>query len=237
MINESSIINVLNYSDSPAVVTSNIRPDGYIFEPANNGVPFSIPLSFAEIRVINSQSAIFREGFLFFDKEQEKDVYEKLVIRDWEDILTDEQIDNIILNPNKDNLERILKIRTLSYFGRIYGRYIMLKNTNMHDISTRIANILNKRYEELYKNIKNTSIKIVPTKQEIIENKQEEEMNKKIEDVKQNIINDLIPKIKIDLEKQLRAEIEAEYQKKIKKDENNNSKNKSSRRGRPTTKK
>lgn len=237
MITDSSIINILNYSDNVAVVTSNIRPDGYVFEPANNEVPFSIPLSFSEIRVINSQSSIFREGFLFFEKDKEKDVYKKLGIRDWEEILTDEKIDNIILNPTKDSLEKVLKIRTLSYFGRIYGRYVMLKNTGMYDISTRVASVLSTRYKELYENIKNTSIQIRPTQQELKEKQSEQDFTEKIKEVKQNIINDLIPQIKIDLEKQIRAEIEAEYKTKINITENDDSKNNTSKRGRPKTKK
>lgn len=234
MITESSIINVLNYSDSPVVVASNIRPDGYVFEPMHNGVPFAIPLSFSEIRIINSQSSIFREGFLFFEEDKAKEVYEKLGIRDWEDILTDEKIDNIILNPTKSSLEKILNIISFSYFGRIYGRFIMLKNTGAYDISTRVADILTTRYDELYKNIKKTSIQIRPTQQELIEKQKEQEFANKIEDVKQNIINDLIPQIKIDLEKQIRAEIEAEFKAKLNNSEKNDGKKDAPKRGKST---
>ena len=75
---ENTLINVYNYSDSVCVASSNIKPEGYLFEAANNNMPFSIPLTFSEIRVINSQSDIFRMEFYVLIKS-----LKKMFMRHW----------------------------------------------------------------------------------------------------------------------------------------------------------
>jgi len=205
-ITDSSVINVLNYSDSIVSIATNIRPEGYLFEPAmNEQQSFAIPLSFAEIRIVNSQSAIFREGKLYFDKEYEEEVYKKLGIYDWENILSDTQIRDTILKPTKDKLEKIIKINSLSMFDRIRGMLILMRNTGMYDISMRVIDVINYRYQELYKGKKQTEIIINETNQEVS---------------KEEIISKELEKMKLEFElqkqemiKQIREELEQEYKK------------------------
>jgi hypothetical protein len=196
---DSTIIDVFNYSDSVCVVSSQIKPDGYLFEPARDGVPYSIPLSYSEIRVINSQSDVFRNGLLWFDKEIEEEIYTILGIRDWKNILSDLDIRNIILNPTKDGLEKIIKISNGSMFERVRGMFIQLQNTGMYDVSMRVANVINARYDELYMGKRNSEIKItssLPQSQNIDTSE---------------IVKNEIAKMKEELAKQIREELEAQY--------------------------
>lgn len=198
-ITDQSIVNVYNYSDSPVSLATTIKPDGYWFEPAiNEESPSIIPMSFLELRVANGQSEIFRDGGLKFDKEQEKEIYEKLLIRNWEEILTLKEIEDTILNPSKKKLEKIVKITNLSAFDKIRGALVRLQNTAQYDISQRVVDTINYRYQELYTNKRRTEIVIKKTKQE------------ELEDVKNKTIKSEIEKIKKDLEKSIRAEIKAE---------------------------
>ena len=46
-INENKLINVLNYNDNIVVVST--KTDGYAMQPASNGNPSILPLTFDEI--------------------------------------------------------------------------------------------------------------------------------------------------------------------------------------------
>lgn len=195
---DSTMINVLNHSASRISLPTQINPDGYWFEASIDGVPSLIPMSFSEIRVANSQSQIFREGYLRFDEDVEESVYEALKIRDWQDVLSDDEIRDILLNPTKDKLERIVRVTSMSMFDRIRSILISLDNAGTYDIPKRVADIVNNRYQELYRGIRKSEITITKSQQEISNTLQSD------------VIADEIAKIKAELEKKIRAEIEAE---------------------------
>ena len=201
---DSTMINVLNYSSSKISLPTQINKDGYIFEPATNGEPSLIPLSYAEIRYANSQSQIFREGHLRFDKYIEAEVYEALPIRNWEDILSDEEIKNILLHPTKDNLEKILNITSIASFDRVRGVMTSLTNLGMHDISSRVVDLVNNRYKEIYNGKRKSDIVINKTQQEITNS------------IQADVVSIEMAKVKAELEKKIRAEIEAEMKANIK---------------------
>ena len=83
-----------------------------------------------------------------------------MAIRDWENILTDEEIRDIILNPTPEGVKKIIAITNPAMFERVRGIFIQLKNTNMYDISMRIATVINERYKELYRGQRNSAIKV-----------------------------------------------------------------------------
>lgn len=220
---ESTIVTVLNYSDSFASFPTQIKPDGYLFEPAlNDEQPFAIPISFSEIRVANSQSNIFREGVLRFEPEVEQEIYEKLGIRDWEQILSDNDIRNILLKPTKAGLEKIVKVTSSSLLERVRGMLIMLENTGMYDISIRVKDVVNKRYQELYNNQRKSDIVITATASEqaaesVDLDKIKEEVEAKVraefelEQEKLKIKEEELNKFR----ESIRAELEAEYKEKL----------------------
>ena len=203
---DSTMINVLNYSKSLISVPTQINPDGYAFYPAMDEQPTLIPLSFAEIRVINGQSQIFKEGYLRFDPDVEEDVYNALNIRDWENILSDDEIKETIINPTKERLERLIKITSMALFDRIRTSLTVLKNIGLYDISNRVSDLITARYREIYAGHRKSEIVITKTVQE------------EAKTIQADVLAEEIAKVKLDLEKKIRAEIEAEMKANIKVD-------------------
>lgn len=155
-VRELKSINILNYNDNIVVVST--KNDGYAMQPASNGNPSILPLTFDEISYINSNSEIFKTGLLRFPEDLQEDIYEELKISGWKNILTNEDIKDIILNPSIDGLTKIISIKNIANFERVKGVFTSLKNENAHDISMRVEDILKARDAELRKGIRNSAI-------------------------------------------------------------------------------
>ena len=167
MIKETEKISVLNYNENR--VSVEVAPNkSYSFEPSNDGVtPTVIPMSIDEIRYANNSTA-FKNGTLFFDKSREEEIYKELNITDWKNILSNNAIREIILHPTYDGLNRIIAIKDSAEFERVRAVFHKLKQDETHDVSVRVAQIINTRYKELLNRQINTSI--VFTKKDIPEN-------------------------------------------------------------------
>ena len=146
-IEKSKIINVLNYNENPVCIATHTKE--YLCQPMDNGSPSITPLDFSEVEYLNSNSLVFKIGMLFFEDEVKEDVYTALRIVDWKDILTNEDIKDMLLNPTLEGLTKIISINSVMLFERIRGIFFSLKNSNLHDISTRVEKIINTRYKEL----------------------------------------------------------------------------------------
>ena len=204
MLNDGSIINVYNHNEGIVTVPSHINPVGHMFTEASQENPSIIPLTFGEIRFINGQSKIFREGFLKFEPEVEEEVFKALQVHNWKDIMSEKDIMDMILNPTQAKLERIIKITSISMFERIRNILTKMKNVGMYDISNRVVEIIEYRYQELYRNRTKSELVVTKTKQETIE------------EVKSDLISSEIQKIRAELEVKIRAEIQAEMSSKEK---------------------
>lgn len=146
-IKDKQTINVLNYNDNPVVVST--RDTSYVIESAENGTPTKMPFSFQEIETMNGNGSAFESGLLRFESEDEAEAYETLRITNWKNILKNDEIEEIILNPTYDGLRRIVDIKSSSMFERVRGIYTRLKNDERNDISNRIERIVSTRYREL----------------------------------------------------------------------------------------
>ena len=146
MLDKNKTYLVLNYNGSPVAVST--RHESYIIPGGSSESPSSMPLSVDEIVQINSNSNIFKMGLLWFEEEFQEDLYTECRIRNWKDILTDSQIEDIILHPTLEKLEKLLSIENEQYFERCYGIYIGLKNSN-HSIKQNVENIMLARRKEL----------------------------------------------------------------------------------------
>ena len=162
MIKETEKISVLNYNENR--VSVEVAPNkSYSFEPSNDGViPTVIPMSIDEIRYANNSTA-FKNGTLFFDKSREEEIYKELNITDWKNILSNNAIREIILHPTYDGLNRIIAIKDSAEFERVRAVFHKLKQDETHDVSARVAQIINTRYKELLNRQINTSI-VLPKK-------------------------------------------------------------------------
>ena len=214
MINDGTVINVYNYNEGIISVPSHADPRGYIFEAANDGEPFIFPLTFSEIRFINGQSNIFKEGFLKFDEHMQEEIYNSLRIYDWDDILTESEIKDVLLKPTKEKLQKVLKITSTSMLERIRNILVKLRNVGEYDISSRVIQVVEARYNELYRNKKITDIVISKTRQEIeseMEEKiREEAIQQEVSKVKQKIQEEIEAKVRKELEIKIRKELEKE---------------------------
>lgn len=146
MLSKEKTYLVLNYDGSPVAVST--RYDSYLIAKGSNEEPSSVPLSVDEILQINSNSPVFKIGLLWFEDEFKQELYEECRIRNWETILTNHDIENIILNPTLEGLEKLLSIENEQYFERCYGVYIGLKNSN-HSIRQNVESIMLARRKEL----------------------------------------------------------------------------------------
>lgn len=173
MLDKNKTYLILNKNSSPIVVDT--RYDGYVIPAGSEEEPSSLPFSVDEISQINSKSPVFKVGLLWFEPEFEKELYEEVChIRDWEKILSDEEIEDSIINPTVEKLNKILDIQNPMYFERCYGIYMGLRNSN-HAIQGNVISVMNMRYKEMRHKKFQTGITL--TKTMISETTDKEELN------------------------------------------------------------
>ena len=153
-------ISVLNYNEFSVISPSSSRT--YSFEPATEGIPSLNPMPFSDIEYINSQSNAFRTGLLFFKEDQQEDIYNELKIFDWKEILTNREIEDILLNPTLEGLQKLINISDDSTFERVRGILVKIKNSNSYDLSNRVINVIEARHKELQRRIAKTQIVLQP---------------------------------------------------------------------------
>lgn len=148
---------VLNYGHSPVGIST--RHENYLIPGAEGETPASLPLTIDEIQVVNSNSPVFKVGMLRFEEKDQKDIYEELRILDWQDILTDKDIEEILLNPDAESLQRLVSIESEPYYERIRGVYMGLKSAGAA-ISLNVSNAIEARRDEMLRHKRTTDIRV-----------------------------------------------------------------------------
>lgn len=159
-IKENVSIPVLNYNESNVCIPTNIST--HILPPAVDGVPSVDYLSFAEINYVNGISDCFRTGMVRFDDNDKEEVYSALNIANWENILTNDEIRDILLNPTIDGLQKIIDVTNRSIFDRIRTIFVSLKENTDNDISNRVIKIMETREQEFKRGVYKTQIVLKP---------------------------------------------------------------------------
>lgn len=136
---------VLNYNSSPVVIET--RYESVLIPGGSREEPSTLPLSVDEILQINNNSPFFKCGVLFFEKGFEEDLYNECRIKNWQDILTDDQIEDVMLHPTIEGLQKIVDIQTEVYFERCYGIFIGLMNAN-YPIPANVSKLMKIRRSE-----------------------------------------------------------------------------------------
>lgn len=159
-IDKTKLINVLNYNMNPIAISTHLKE--YLCAPAvDEDTPSITPLSLSEIESMGTKDLVFKIGLLSFPEDIQKEIYEEhLRMTDWENILTNKQIKEIILNPSPEGLSKIIAIKNSAYMERVRGIFFMLKNSNAYDISHRVEIVINRRYKELSNQQVKTSIEL-----------------------------------------------------------------------------
>lgn len=147
---------VYNYSTSPVAVST--RFDSYTIPGAKDGEPTAFPLTLDEIMFINNNSGVFKYGLLWFEESVADAIFEKLRIRNHDKILTDAQIKDILVSPTVDGLNTLISIDNDAYFNRVRGIYLYLKNTT--GLSSKVSEVIEKRYREIRDKKKTSDIHI-----------------------------------------------------------------------------
>ena len=118
---EKKFIDVLNCDDN-VVTISSLNGKGYTFEPGSVEDPCVIPIPPEEIMYMNSTCSAFKNGVLRFRPEEQNEIFKAIGIKG-DDVLFIEDIDNAILNPTVENLQRMIDIKDGAQFERIRGRF------------------------------------------------------------------------------------------------------------------
>ena len=143
---EKRFIDVLSCEDNVVTIPS-LNNKGYTSEPGTVNDPCVIPIPPEEIQYMNSTSTAFKNGVLRFRPDEQDEIYTVLGIKK-DDIMFIEDIDDALLNPTVENLQRMIDVKSSSQFERIRGRFYQMKNAG-EDMSTKVKGIIDGRYEEL----------------------------------------------------------------------------------------
>lgn len=138
----------LLYNYSPSMVIVQCKDNTITFEGGTAEAPTSFPLTMNELQYINNKCEVIKNGTLVPAEDEAEYVYGALRIQNYQDILSNQQIEDIILHPTVDGLERILAIKDTPYYERIYGIFISLRNADA-PITANVARIIKGRYLEL----------------------------------------------------------------------------------------
>lgn len=169
-------ITVLNYNENEVFVDSS--KEHYKFNASRDGVtPTMQNIPISELQYICSNTDVIVTGWLTFDDDEKDEIYTALRLPNWREILTNEDISNILTNPTMEGLQRIIDITNLTYFDRVRIVMFRLLNDGV-DISSKVKNVVDRRYEELQKRQRISSIILNPRIEEKkVSNEQVQELS------------------------------------------------------------
>lgn len=152
-------ISVLNYNENSVFVDTAINH--YTFRGSKDGKrPVEVPMPLNEVKYIASNTNLIDTGWLTFEDEFKKEIFEDyLKIRDWEEILTNERIEEILLHPTMDGLRKLIEITNIAQFDRVRIVMHRLKSDDA-DITLKVENLVNARYKELTRRQRKSKIVI-----------------------------------------------------------------------------
>lgn len=155
---DTNNVEVLNYNQHEVYVST--AKENYKFNASKDGkTPAYLPLTMDEIKWICNNTNIFQYGILTFEDEYKKEIFETLRIHDWENILTNEQIKDILLHPTKEGIARLLDIDNASYFDRVKTICFILVQDE-ENVTTKVRETIELRATELQRNIRKTGIEL-----------------------------------------------------------------------------
>lgn len=143
--------------------------------------PTIIPLTLDEIRYANNGTA-FRTGALEFPEDIEDDLYNDLRI-DKTKVLKIKEIRDILLNPTKEGIIKIISIPSLSDFDRVRGQFQKLKSEG-YRLTLDMANVIDTRTRELFNNQIKSNISVDDADVVAPSNKKVEELEQQLAEMK-----------------------------------------------------
>lgn len=201
-IRDEKNIKVFNYNETKLCFRSNIR--SYILPVGSINEPTFDFITFEEIEYINSNTNGIKTGLIRFEKDKEKAIYKELGI-DGTKIIKNEEIEDILLNPTKEGMKKILDITDASTFQRLKYIFSRLESSGS-DISMQTVRIIRQRIDEMKKGIISTKITLYD--EDIVKDKKSEtsRLEKEIEQLKSMI--SMLTKGKSSKDKEIEDNIE-----------------------------
>ena len=149
-------INILNYNQNDVFVDS--AKEHYRFSASRDGkTPSVIPISLSELQNICSNTNIFLTGWLTFDDDVKEEIFKELRVANWRDILSNNDIEEILKHPTMEGLQKIINIDNQTYFDRVRITMFRLMKQGV-DITSKVTRIVDQRYDELRKRQRVSSI-------------------------------------------------------------------------------
>ena len=151
-------VKVFNHSISSINLPGQFRE--YYLE-GSRGVPTVLTMPFSDVEYINSRTPVFRNGRVQFDENERDDIYHALYLDNWKDtVLFDEEIDRIIRENDMDAAARFVKIADVAEIHRVRSHMVALQNDDGAEISNRMIDIINQRYDEINRGVRNSEINL-----------------------------------------------------------------------------
>lgn len=184
-------INVLNYNENEIFVDS--AKEHYKFNASRDGkTPSIIPMTLSELQNICTNTDVIVTGWLTFDDDVKEEIFKELRVQNWKDILTNDDIEDILTHPTLEGLQKIIDIESQTYFDRV--RIIMFKLINSGvDITTKVSRIVEQRYNELRKRQRVSSITLTKKDTQVSSNEvkalseQNASLQKQLEEMKKMV--------------------------------------------------
>ena len=160
-------VKVFNHSISAINLPGQFRE---YYLDGNRGVPPVLTMPFSDVEYINSRTPVFRNGRVQFAEDERDDIYHALYLDNWKDtVLFDEEIDRIIRDNDMDAAERFIKITDVAEIHRVHSDMVALQNDDNAEISNRMIDIINQRYDEINRGVRNSAISITKAKKRVQE--------------------------------------------------------------------
>ena len=155
----SNKIKIENHNPFNLSIRSNLRD--YILSPVSeDGTPTVEYLTLEEIIWVDSNTNAIRTGLITINEDDREEVFREIKFEDGDKIITNKDVENILLNPSVDGLSKIIEITDASTFDRVYAVFVGLKEGGSVDISNRVINLMNERYKEFKRGQNVSHIKI-----------------------------------------------------------------------------
>ena len=100
-------------------------------------------------------------GIIRFEEELQEEIYTALRINKWRNILLDDEIEDIILNPTLEKLQKIVNINNNLQISKVKAILTFLKNSGK-DVSINVDRVITKRYNEISGGKGKTDIVLTP---------------------------------------------------------------------------
>lgn len=144
-IRDEKNIKILNLNEKNLCIKTNIR--NFVIQYGTIEEPTFEYVTFDELSYINSNTNGIKTGLIRFEKDKEEEIYKELGINP-DTIIKNEDIENILLNPTEDGLDKLISIKDDSIIKRIKCIFVRLKNTNAN-MSMQTINIIEQRFREV----------------------------------------------------------------------------------------